>query len=38
MFKILVEFINIWLFCDEYGVFIKKMLEKYVDKLEIKLY
>ena len=38
MSKILVEFINTWPSCDEHGVFIKKMSEKYADKLEIKLY
>lgn len=38
MAKILVEFINTWPSCDEHGVFIKKISEKYTDKLEVKLY
>lgn len=38
MSKVLVEFINTWPSCDEHGVFIKKMSEKYTDKLEVKLY
>lgn len=38
MAKILVEFINTWPSCDEHGVFIKKISEKYTDKLDVKLY
>lgn len=38
MSKILVEFINTWPSCDEHGVFIKKISEKYTNKLEVKLY
>lgn len=38
MSKILVEFINTWPSCDEHGMFIKRICEKYTDKLEVKLY
>lgn len=38
MSKTLVEFINTWPTCDEHGVLIKKLGEKYKDKLDIKLY
>lgn len=38
MEKVLVEFINTWPTCDEHGVLIKKIGQRYEDKVEVKLY
>lgn len=38
MSKVLVEFINTWPTCDEHGMLVRKLGEKYKDKLDVKLY
>lgn len=38
MSKVLIEFINTWPTCDEHGMFVRKIGEKYSDKVEVKLY
>lgn len=38
MEKIIVEFINTWPTCDEHGMLVKKLGEKYSDKIEVKVY
>lgn len=34
----LVEFINTWPSCDEYGVLIKNLGDQYKNNLEVKIY
>ena len=38
MKKHLVEFINTWPSCDEYGVLIRKLGDSYKDDIEVKIY